>query len=103
RWILSSDSDFMRFASDFARVFPVAVPVHYEQGRRRLIKFSYTQHLIYPESRVARRIKRWSAPTLARRWNRVEDWFEALPQHQTAEDWTVPARHEAASAPGLGE
>ena len=103
RWALASDADFMRFASDFSRVFPVAVPIAYEPGARRLVKFSYTQHLRYPEAQLARRFKAWTAPRLARRWNRAEDWFEGLREHQTARDRSIPEQHEAASALSDGD
>ncbi|MFL5894044.1 MAG: hypothetical protein ACJ76Z_02890 [Thermoleophilaceae bacterium] len=103
RWALASDADFLRLASDCSRVFPVAVPIEYEEGARRLIKFSYTQHLRYPEAKLARRFKAWTAPRLARRWNQAEDWFEGMPQHQMTRDRSIPEQHEAASALSDGD
>jgi hypothetical protein len=91
--LLGSDLGFVRLAYDVARLFLICVPLTYEKGRRRIVKFSYTEYLGQPEARSAQAIKR-AAVTLgfAERWNRFEDWLEGVPRSSQSQlDVWIPS------------
>jgi hypothetical protein len=92
--LLGSDVAFVRLAYDVARLFMICVPLHYREGQRRIVKFSYTEYLNQPESPTFQRVKSLAVGLrLAKRWNRFEDWLEGLPSSHssgTVEEW-VPS------------
>ncbi len=93
--LLGRDQNFERLVYDIAQLFMVCVPLAYEPGRRRIVKFSYTEYLSEaagPSDLVkgmATKLK------LARGWNWAEDRLEGLPRdpHPRPEDW-VPELDE---------
>jgi hypothetical protein len=98
RWALFRDAEFARFANDVSRLFVISVPLLHEPNRRRIVKFSYTQHVLTPESDVGTRAKEWAAQrNLAKRWNDAEDWLEGLPRVDPARDEWVPQDVTAAT------
>ncbi len=86
--LLLSDDAFVKMAYDAARLFMICVPLHYEEGQRRIVKFSYTDHRYqrakrYPENPPPTKV------CFARWWNRALDILEGLPRPKL-EDWTPP-------------
>lgn len=97
---LGSQAAFVDLAFDVSRLFLVLVPMPYEPGVRRIVKFCYSEHLGDGESTAGRGVKAWAVRHgLARGWNAAEDWLEGLPPASTAarDEWSPPLG--AAEAP----
>ena len=91
RGLLATDPGFLRMAHDVAQTFMICVPLAHEEGRRRIVKFGYSEDRGGAESRPAQRIKQAAVKIhLARKWNRWEDWLEGLPKPsgRAPEEWT---------------
>lgn len=82
---------FRQLAADFARLFIMYVPVEYEAGRRRIVKFSYETAFQGPGFN-ATRFFREHARGVARRIRAVEDWAEGFgrDRERAKREWIAP-------------
>jgi hypothetical protein len=81
RYELARDRKMRTLLGDLAELWMVAIPVVHEPGRRRIIKFCYSEHRLEPQLRLTTRIKgkadRMGAGSLL---GRLEDSLEGLPR-----------------------
>jgi hypothetical protein len=77
---IGGDPQFANFVASFKRNFLVCVPLRYESGRRRIVKYTYSEPLSEPETKAKRQFKRAAAAVaVARAMDRAEDSLEGLP------------------------
>ena len=102
RWrqYLLQDPGFKNLAQDVAERFLVCVPLKWQPGRRRIVKFSYSDYFAMRSAAASKVVKnflaRWS---LVRGWNSVEDRLEGLPQDDGIEPEWMPGDGGDSSEP----
>jgi hypothetical protein len=93
RGLLATDRSFLRMVHDIAQTFMICVPLAYEEGRRRIVKFSYSEDKGAAESSLTQSIKRATVKVhFAQIWNGWEDKLEGLPEpsERAPEEWMPP-------------
>lgn len=79
RYELARDDRMRGLLTDLARVWPVCVPIQHEPRQRRIIKFSYLEHIMQPQLHAVARIKDVADDVGAGAiLGRVEDRLEGL-------------------------